>query len=170
MAYMVQALNPSWNTSQKCPIYKTLSVSLAPWILCCDFEVFEIICWSHKMIPSCITWWLSCQELPVFHNLDLCFYFLSVVCTYWSYCVFSKSKVTAVTLITERSFCFWLSSSELFRKKHFENTFHKVKLMLSFPSKLITFVLYKAWMGYTFSSWQPVFLSSDLFYKCSFFC
>lgn len=29
-------------------------------------------------------------------------------------------------------------------EKHFENTFHKVKLMFSFPSKLIIYVLYKA--------------------------
>lgn len=80
------------------------------------FEVLEIICWSNRMIPSCTKWWLSFQELPDFHNLGLCFYFLSKVCTYWSYRAFPRSNVTAVTLVTERCFCFWLSSSELFRK------------------------------------------------------
>lgn len=132
-------------------LQKAISVT-TPWILCCDFEVFEIICWSNRMISSCTKWWLSCQELPDFDNLDLCFYFLSTVCTYWSFHAFLKSKVTAVTHITERCFCFWLSDYNHLNcsEQHFENTFHKVKLMFSFPSKLIIYVVNKAWMGICF--------------------
>lgn len=64
------------------------------------------------------------------------------------------------------SIIFLLSYSD----RHFENTFHKVKLpMLCFPSKLIIIVLCKAWMRICFFPWQSVFLSSSLFYKCSFF-
>lgn len=125
--------------------------------------------WSSWMIPSYTKWLLSCQELPDFHNLDLYFYFVSTVCTYWSYRAFPKSKVPAVTLITERCLCFWLSSSELFRKALWEYiSFHKVKLMFSFPSKLIMYVLYKAWMGIWFFLMAVYFCHQICF--TGFFC
>lgn len=44
------------------------------------------------------------------------------------------------------AFDYHLNCSE----KHFENTFHEVKQMFSFSSKLIIYVLYKSWMGIYF--------------------
>lgn len=60
--------------------------------------------------------------------------------------MFPKSKVTADTLRNRKMAVLLLSITIAlsYLDRHFENTFHKVKLPICFPSKLIISVLCKA--------------------------
>lgn len=106
---MWQALNSSWNMSRKRTIYnqrRSFRGSLAVFL-----EVFEsVICWTRRMIPSCINWWLSYQEQSDFPNLGLCFLFLYTAWTYWSYSPRARSQQLRFLIERWQCFCFRLSS------------------------------------------------------------
>lgn len=152
-----QALGSSCSVSERCTINRNpslLHTLLAELFRCVKVLFAELVERYLHFFSLLINLQLAYQD---FHNLGLWVLSLRTACTYWSDCMFTKSKVTAVTLLNRKMAVLLLLISSLlsYPDRHFASMLHTVELPICnrffFPTKLIFFALCQVWMGKRFS-------------------
>lgn len=152
-----QALGSSCSVSERCTINRNpslLHTLLAELCRCVKVLFAELVERYLHFFSLLINLQLAYQD---FHNLGLWVLSLHTACTYWSDCMFTKSKVTAVTLLNRKMAVLLLLISSLlsYPDRHFASMLHTVELPICnrffFPTKLIFFALCQVRMGKRFS-------------------